>query len=184
MKIISFPQLLKISPVLEKNSPAFYILYVYFVSPPLWLWCLYASPNARTGRLWNQLTSLFTIVNECYKVQSGERGRFNDGQGYSLNYHNENIMFFGSSAKCNKFIQLGLMFNIFNFYRSRLFLWNAHSDSVHELSIIGLFIIWTSTQQLLFEQQYCGSSNRSSRKKDKKILMMKEEEESRSNKRQ
>ena len=28
--------------------PAFYILYVY--CPLLWPWCIYASPNARTGR--------------------------------------------------------------------------------------------------------------------------------------
>jgi len=28
----------------------FTYLYVYFVSPLLWPWCIYASHNARTGR--------------------------------------------------------------------------------------------------------------------------------------
>jgi len=37
-----FPLLLKISPLFSKNSPAFYILYVYLVSPLLWPWCIYA----------------------------------------------------------------------------------------------------------------------------------------------
>ena len=39
----------KISPLFYANSPAFFILYVYF-PPLLWPWCIYASPNARTGR--------------------------------------------------------------------------------------------------------------------------------------
>ena len=30
-------------PLFSKNSPAFYILYVYFVSTLLWRWCIYAS---------------------------------------------------------------------------------------------------------------------------------------------
>jgi len=43
-----FPPTLKNSPMFSKYSPAFYILYVYFVYPLLWPWCIYASPNART----------------------------------------------------------------------------------------------------------------------------------------
>ena len=31
------------------------ILYVYFVSPLLWPWCIYASPNARIGRLYSAM---------------------------------------------------------------------------------------------------------------------------------
>ena len=49
-KIIISSLLLKMSLLFSKNSPAFYILYMYFVFPLLWLWCIYASPNARTGR--------------------------------------------------------------------------------------------------------------------------------------
>ena len=37
-----FPPTFKIPPLFSKNSPAFYILYVYFVSPLLWPWCMYA----------------------------------------------------------------------------------------------------------------------------------------------
>ena len=34
-------------PLFYTNSPAFYVLYVYFVSPLLSPWCICASPNAR-----------------------------------------------------------------------------------------------------------------------------------------
>ena len=44
------PSFYKFPPLFSQNSPAFYILSVYFVSPLLWPWCIYASPNARTGR--------------------------------------------------------------------------------------------------------------------------------------
>jgi len=50
-KFIISPYFQKCSPLFSKNSPAFYILYVHFVFPLLWPWCIYASPNARTGRL-------------------------------------------------------------------------------------------------------------------------------------
>ena len=43
-----FPVPWEIFPLFSTNSPAFYTLYVYFVFPLLWPWCIYASPNART----------------------------------------------------------------------------------------------------------------------------------------
>ena len=48
-KIIIPPYFDKFPPVLDKFT-CFYILYVYFVSPLLSPWCIYASHNARTGR--------------------------------------------------------------------------------------------------------------------------------------
>ena len=54
LKNYYFPPTLTNFPLFSKNSPAFCILYVYFVSPLLWPWCIYASPNARTGRIWFQ----------------------------------------------------------------------------------------------------------------------------------
>ena len=49
------PLLLQIFlPVLDKFT-CFYILYVYFVSPLLWPWCICASPNARTGCPWENV---------------------------------------------------------------------------------------------------------------------------------
>ena len=40
-----FPLLWKISPLFSINSPAFYILYVDFVSPLLWPWCIIHHPR-------------------------------------------------------------------------------------------------------------------------------------------
>ena len=51
-KSIISPLFWQISPLFWTNSAAFYIIYVYFVSPLLSPWCICASPNARTGRPW------------------------------------------------------------------------------------------------------------------------------------
>ena len=48
-KFIFPPTLKNVPPVFEKFTCS-YILYVHFVSLLLWPWCIYASPNARTGR--------------------------------------------------------------------------------------------------------------------------------------
>ena len=46
----SFPRLCQNFPPDFVKFTCFYILYVYFVSPILLPWCIYASHNARTGR--------------------------------------------------------------------------------------------------------------------------------------
>ena len=58
-----FLLLWKMSSLFSKNPPAFYILYVYFVSLLLWPW----SPNARTGRpcLYIEGWSLFFKVTQA-----------------------------------------------------------------------------------------------------------------------
>ena len=43
------PTFTNFPPVFDKFT-CFYMLCVYFVSPLLWPWCIYASHNARTGR--------------------------------------------------------------------------------------------------------------------------------------
>ena len=48
-QLLFSPLLWQISPLFDTHH-LFYILYVYFVSPLLWPWWIYASPNARTGR--------------------------------------------------------------------------------------------------------------------------------------
>ena len=52
-KTILFPLRLQIFPPVLGKFTCFYILYVYF-PPLLWPWCIYASPNARTGRPWKR----------------------------------------------------------------------------------------------------------------------------------
>ena len=50
-KIIISPTFKNFPPVLEKFTCFLHTLCVSF-SPLLWPWCIYASPNARTGRPW------------------------------------------------------------------------------------------------------------------------------------
>ena len=55
-KIIIPPYFDKFPSLFATNSSAFYILYVYvYISPILWPRCIYASPNARTGRPWREM---------------------------------------------------------------------------------------------------------------------------------
>jgi len=53
-KLLFPPTFTNFPSVLEKLT-CFYILFVYFVAPLIWPWCIYASPNARTGRPWEPL---------------------------------------------------------------------------------------------------------------------------------
>jgi len=46
----------------------FYVLYMFFVSPPLWPWCIYASHNARTGRPWTEVSKDFDGVMASLRI--------------------------------------------------------------------------------------------------------------------
>jgi len=52
---IIIPPALENFPLVLENFTCFSRTFVYFVSPLLWPWCIYASPNARTGRPWLML---------------------------------------------------------------------------------------------------------------------------------
>jgi len=59
-----FPTTLKNVPS-EKN----HLLFTYFmcIFPLLWPWCIYASPNARTGRPW-RFSTIFIFINTIAKI--------------------------------------------------------------------------------------------------------------------
>ena len=69
-KLVFPPYFEKCPPCLRRNSPAFYILYVYFVSPLLWPWCIYASPNAHTGRPCGLVFSGETFTLLCWSIRT------------------------------------------------------------------------------------------------------------------
>ena len=92
------------------------MLYVYFVSPLLWPWCIYASPNARTGRPCQQVKH----------IEAAESSEYIQIAKYNL--YVKSLHWFPVRHQCSKFMNCDLWPTTIFWVSSY---WRMSSDNLH-----------------------------------------------------